>query len=289
MKRIILFLFMSVCVSCNDVRLPDPSVRLVVEAWAEDNGRPVVIVTTVVPVSSEYQELSGLQDHIARWAKVTISDGTEKTVLSGRVNRNHFPPYIYTKDTYRILPDKEYSISVEYGGEKATSSVRVPHCKPLDFIRVEAVPGKADAYRLVAGISDYSEEVDRYKFFVRREKKDSSYMSSFLGYVSDESFASSQAEVAIYNGMNLMSEELEQYFTGSDHVHVKFCVLDDVTWQYWSDYEDLTSLSRNPFFPVTSAIRSNISGGLGYFSGYGASYYEVSIPDSIAVSAVRVP
>ena len=46
MKRIILFLFMSVCVSCNDVRLPDPSVRLVVEAWAEDNGRPVVVQNT---------------------------------------------------------------------------------------------------------------------------------------------------------------------------------------------------------------------------------------------------
>lgn len=289
MKRFVLFLFMSVCISCNDVRLPDPSVRLVVEAWAEDNGRPVVIVTTVVPVSTEYKELTELQDHIVRWAKVTISDGTQETVLSGRVNRNHFPPYIYTKDTYRIQPGMEYSISVEYGGEKAVSSVRVPHRRPLDFIRVEAVPDKTDAYRLVAGISDVSEGVDRYKFFVRREKKDSSYISSFLGYVSDDSFASSQAEVAIYNGMNVMSEKFEQYFTADDHVHVKFCVLDDVTWQYWSDYEELTSLSRNPFFPVTSEIRSNVSGGLGYFSGYGASYYEVSIPDSIAVSAVRQP
>ena len=83
--------------------------------------------------------------------------------------------------------------------------------------------------------------------------------------------------------MSVLSDEFEQYFAADDYVYVKFCVLDDVTWQYWSDYEDLTSLSRNPFFPVTSSIRSNISGGLGYFSGYGASYYEVSIADSLFV------
>ena len=274
-----MFLFISVCVSCNDVRLPDPSVQLVVEAWAEDNGRPVVIVTTAVPVSTEYKDLSELQDHIVRWAKVTISDGTEETVLSGRVNRDYFPPYIYSKDTYRIHAGKEYSIKVSYGGIVASSSVRVPHPEQLDFIRVEAVPDRDDAYRLVAGIGDNSKRKGRYKFFVKRDKKDSTYMSSFLGYVNEVS----QNEVAVYNGMSVLSDEFEQYFAADDYVYVKFCVLDDVTWQYWSDYEDLTSLSRNPFFPVTSSIRSNISGGLGYFSGYGASYYEVSIADSLSV------
>ena len=266
MKRILFILILIFCASCNGVRLPQSSPQLVVEAWVEDGGRPMVIVTTAVPVSDEYSELSQLQDHIVRWAKVTISDGDQETVLSGRVDRNQYPPYAYTKDTYQIQAGKEYSITVTYANRTATSSIRVPHQKPLDFIKVESVSGKQDAYRLIAGITDQTERTDRYKFFVRRAKRDSAYMSSFLGYVSEDSFNDSHVEVPVYNAMSLLSDGFEQYFSADDYVYVKFCVLDDVTWQYWSDYEELTMLSRNPFFPVTSKIRSNISGGLGYFS-----------------------
>ena len=286
MKRILFILILIFCASCNGVRLPQSSPQLVVEAWVEDGGRPMVIVTTAVPVSDEYSELSQLQDHIVRWAKVTISDGEQETILSGRVDRNQYPPYAYTKDTYQIQAGKEYSITVTYANRTATSSIRVPHQRPLDFIKVESVPGKQDAYRLVAGITDLTERTDRYKFFVRRAKRDSAYMSSFLGYVSEDSFNDSHVEVPVYNAMSLLSDGFEQYFSADDYVYVKFCVLDDVTWQYWSDYEELTMLSRNPFFPVTSKIRSNISGGLGYFSGYGATYYEVSIADSLAAGSV---
>lgn len=273
------------CVGCDDVRLPHPVAQLVVEGWAEDGGRPVVMLTTAVPVSTEYKDLTELKEHIVRWGKVTISDGEEEVVLSGRVDRNHFPPYIYTKDTYRISPGKKYTMTASYGGEIARASVIVPHRKPLEFIRVEKVPEKGDVYRLVAGIRDNGE--DRYKFFVRREGKDSAYMSSCLGYIDGDTFSSEVEAVAVYNGISIMNETFEQYFTQDDVVDVKFCVLDDDTWQYWADYESLTSLSRNPFFPVTSKIRSNISGGFGYFSGYGATYYKVSIADSVVLGKAR--
>ncbi len=263
-----------------------PSVELVLEGWVEDGGSPVVMLTTAVPPDTEFKDLSQLKEHIVRWGKVTISDGEEEVILSGRINRDYFPPYVYSKDTYKVKPGREYVVKAHYSGRCATASVTVPYKKPLDYIYVESVPGK-EGYRIVTGISDDKESLDRYKFFVRREKKDSSYLSSFLGYVSEESFASSLEEVAVYNGTSIMSETFEQYFTAEDVVYVKFCVLDDTSWQYWSDFEELTSLSRNPFFPVSSKIRSNVDGGLGYFSGYGATYYKVSIADSIALGRVR--
>lgn len=287
MKRLLIVLFVFMCIGCDDVRLPQPTAQLVVEGWVEDGGRPVVMLTTSVPVDTEYKDLEKLKEHIVRWGKVTISDGEDEVILSGRVDRNHFPPYIYTKDTYKISPGKKYTVTAHYSGKVAMASVTVPHRKPLESIRVEKVQEKGDAYRIVAGIRNDSEEAGRYKFFVRREGKDSTYMSSFLGYIDDEAFSSEVEEVAVYNGMSIMSEGFEQYFAQDDVVYVKYCILDDVTWQYWSDYEELTSLARNPFFPVSSKIRSNVSGGLGYFSGYGATYYKVSIADSIALGKVR--
>ena len=62
---------------------------------------------------------------------------------------------------------------------------------------------------------------------------------------------------------------------GPPVVAVRFCTMDNASYQYWEDYDDVSSLSLNPFFPVTKKIRSNIKGGLGYWAGYGTSYYYI--------------
>lgn len=288
MKRlfVIFFVVMLSCCGCSEVNLPQVSQQVVIEGWVEEGGRPIVIVTTTVPVSDEYKEIDDLKEHVVRWANVRISDGEEEVVLSGRKDKNYFPPYIYSKDTYRVKAGKTYSIKVEYGGKVLTSSVKVPERKPLEYIRVERVDGKDDEFRLVAGLKDDPESRDRYKFFVKREKKDSAYLSSFLGYIDDKALNDPVEDVAIYSGMGIIADSFNQYFSPYDVVYVKFCVLDDQTWQYWSDYEDITSLSRNPFFPVSSRIRTNVEGGYGYWSGFGSTYYEVSIPDSLALGRV---
>lgn len=274
-------------VGCSEVNLPHSAPQVVMEGWVEDGSSPVVIVTTTVPVSEDYREIADLREYVVRWATVSVTDGEKETFLSGRIDRNHFPSYVYSKDTYRIRAGKTYSVNVEYGGRTLTSSVTVPRRKPLEYIRVESIGGKEDAYRLVAGLKDDPSTTDRYKFFVRREKKDSSFLSSFLGYVDDQALSESVEEIAVYRGMGIIADSFDQYFSSDDVVYVKFCTLDDQSWQYWSDFEELTSLSRNPFFPVSSKIRSNVKGGLGYLSGYGASYYKVSIPDSLAAGTVR--
>jgi hypothetical protein len=62
--------------------------------------------------------------------------------------------------------------------------------------------------------------------------------------------------------------------------------LDKESWEYWNDFEEVQSLSSNPLFPVSTDIRSNIKGGLGYWAGYGSAYYKVSIPDSLKINHV---
>ena len=74
--------------------MPADAPEIVVEGWIEDGGFPVVMVTTSVPVSSEYEKWDSLEDHLVRWAKVTVSDGENEVVLTGKMDRNYFPPYI---------------------------------------------------------------------------------------------------------------------------------------------------------------------------------------------------
>lgn len=94
----------------------------------------------------------------------------------------------------------------------------------------------------------------------------------------DDTILSDQTtEMQVYNGYNPseLSKDTPMYFQEGDRVAVRFCTMDNASYQYWEDYDDVSSLSLNPFFPVTKKIRSNIKGGLGYWAGYGTSYYYI--------------
>ena len=111
--------------------------------------------------------------------------------------------------------------------------------------------------------------------------KDSIYMSSFLGLVNDEVLSDGVNEISVYNGMSVRESDFNQYFEDDDIVYVRFSTMDEASWRYWDAFEEIQSLSRNPFFPVSNAIKSNVTGGLGYWAGYGSTYYRlpISAPD----------
>ena len=129
-------------------------------------------------------------------------------------------------------------------------------------------------------MKDDSSGKDFYKFFVKREGKDSAYMSSFRGLVNDEVLTDGVNEVSVYNGISVRESDFDQYFEEDDVVYVRFSTMDEASWIYWDGFEEIQSLSRNPFFPVSNAIRSNVTGGLGYWAGYGSTYYRLPISAS---------
>lgn len=272
--HILLSVLVLLC-GCTDLRLSETESCLVLEGWIEDGKFPVVLLSTSVPVSTEAQDLESLQNHIVRWGKVTISDGEKEVILTGGPDDRFVPPYSYTTVRMRGQAGRTYTIKAEYDGHVITSTTVIPARKELDYIRSEEVlPGK---YRLVAGLQDDPFEKNYYKFFVRRSGKDSTYMSSFLGLVNDDVLSEGVSEIGVYNGMSVRDNDFNQYFEEGDVVSVRFSTIDEESWKYWSDFEEIQSLARNPFFPVSNTIKSNVSGGLGYWAGYGSSYYTVPI------------
>ena len=84
-------------------------------------------------------------------------------------------------------------------------------------------------------------------------------------------------EIPINRGFGQLDGKNDPYFKSNDIVHIRFCTLTQKGWEYWSDFEEIQSLTQNPFFPITTDIRSNIKGGLGYWTGYGSNYYTLEI------------
>lgn len=289
MKRygIIIFL-LCLCVSgCSEVEIPLAEPDIVIEGWIEEGRHPIVIVTTSVSATSKYQDWDVLYDCIVRWARVTVSDGDESVILTGKFSKTHFPPYVYT--TSRIVGEagKTYTLTVEYEDHVEHAVTTIPGRVPLEYIKV--VETEDDAYKIVAGLKDDPETRDYYRFFTKVEGMDSTYVPSFLGLVDDALLDDRVNEIDVNSAFVANFGTVQRSpmaYLEDDVVHVRFSAMDEASFAYWSDYDDLTTLAANPFFPVHKKIRSNVSSGMGYWAGYGSSYYTVSIADSLALGRV---
>ena len=100
-RLILIFACLLLQMGCTEdsYRIEADASDIIVEGWIEEGGFPVVILSRSMPVSTDYQNVDSLSDFIVRWAKVTISDGSDSIVLTGKYDKGYFPPYIYTTST----------------------------------------------------------------------------------------------------------------------------------------------------------------------------------------------
>ena len=119
--------FLLAAVACRKQETPAPV--LVVEGWIENGAAPVVMLSESIPVVDN-QEISpsDMLERIAKWAKVTVSDGTRTEVLTGMTDPDYFPPYVFTSGRMKGEVGKTYTLTVEYKDYKATATtVRMQH------------------------------------------------------------------------------------------------------------------------------------------------------------------
>ena len=286
MRYIILLLCSFFALSCSEVRIPAAESGLVVEGWIENGRHPIVIVTTSVPTTTEYQDWNSLYEHLVRWARVTIYDGETSEILTGKYNDDYFPPYIYTTSKVRGEVGKTYWLSVEYEDMVATAVTTIPEPVELEYLKV----GETSAgYKIMAGLKDRPETKDYYRFFTMVEGVDSTYFPSLMGLIDDSVLGGGVNEVMVNGPFTTMLDDMERSpttYMPDDTVRLRISSMSESMFNYWSDYDDIVALSSNPFFPVNKKIRSNISSGMGYWAGYGSSYYRVSIADSLALGRV---
>lgn len=284
-RYLIYLIGLAFSLGCSGVEFPESAQQLVIDGWIESGKGPVVMVTTTVPVGQTIGDEEDLKEHVVIWGKVTVSDGEREVVLTGMKNDDYFPPYIYTTSAIMGEAGKSYRIEVEYGGRTATAVTTIPKEVPLENLKVRRGENSRDRYYITGTLKDNPDTKDYYKVFIKKNKKDSTYVPSFLGLINDEILNNSADEIPINNSIDNQDKSQSTLFSADDYVFVRFCTIDEASYNYWSDFDDIT-MSQNPLFPVTSRIRSNIKGGLGHWSGYGSTTYRVSIADSLALNRV---
>lgn len=257
-------------VACTDNQLGDGQSQMVVEGWIEDGEFPVVILTRTLPVSGNFVSMDNLSDYIVKWAKVTVSDGQDSVVLTGKYDDRYFPPYVYTTGRMRGRAGSTYLLTVEEDDVVAMAMTTIPKQEPQVEFKVEQRSSADSFYQITACLTDRTDSRDYYQIFSRVGRRTLQYSAAYLGSLSDVTLAA-YSEIPVYRGKSLTdSLDYTPYFEPGDSVSVKFAAIDEQSFFFWSDFTKNISLSSNLFLAPSTNISSNVSGSLGCWYGMNA-------------------
>ena len=287
MKRglicILAFILLSACNEDIDSQIEEIS-QLVVEGWIEDGGYPTVILTRTLPITKDFRDMDGLKDYLLRWAKVTISDGTDSVVLTGKYDEGYFPPYIYTTTKMKGKSGVKYQLTVEYRNYSATAITTIPSVPDYCIFKVERCSDSDTLFQIKAKFDARPSEKNFYQLFTRVGLSSKQYQASYLGSIDGMAF-NKVVEIPVYRGHQLTSDNYTPYFKLNDTVSVKLAHIDEQSYNIWNSYTNTLSLSGNMFLSTSSNMDTNISGGYGYWCGYGSITKHIVIKDSIQLQS----
>ena len=264
--------------ACEGDYMNEPRDLLVVEGWIENGSGPVVMLTKTLPISTEPHAMDDIQDYVVRFgAVVSVTDGKDTVVLTGHYAKDYYPPYVYSSSEMLGVVGKTYTLMVEYHGQSVRAKTVIPRPVPLDRITCREM--EDGRYGIVAEFRDDPASKDWYKTFVKVSGRDKVFHSAYLGLIDDDMLASHDVSLNIYpadvNGGKGLGYDL--YYNKGDEVDVMFCTTTEDIYRYWRGFEEVSSLSRNPLFPISYNLASNIQGGIGYWAGYGSRYYHLVV------------
>lgn len=276
-----MFIFTAaVAVSCTPQAVPNEP-EIVLEGWIDEGGHPIVMLHKSINFTEDFNTMEDLiEEKIIYLGKVTVSDGETSVVLTGRVDTAYLPPYSYS--SVRIMGEsgRTYRVEAEFEGKKVSAVTTIPPKALFDSISVESMPDKPGFFRLTGYLTDMKEQSDYFVVFYRY-KGEKQYRNGLHGVASDlAADTSGVLRIPIYKNMagtSLVDKDSlsTRFFRLGDTLEIKLAAIDGVSYRFWESFASLTITSTIPFLPVNENIYTNVSGGRGYWCGYGSSTYTI--------------
>lgn len=282
MKYVRLYIFLFIIFvplfsGCDDNYFAENKSSLIVEGWIEDGEYPVVMLTKSLAVSEDETSLDDLSDYMLKWAVVTVSDGEETVVLTGKYDTSYFPPYIYTTGRMRGKSGRKYKLTVQYNEYYAEAETTIPTRPLFDSLYTLPVNGSDSLVAMTACFRDDKSQKGYYQIFVKKGTLSRQYLSAYLGCLHYD-VLDEYNEVPVHAPSRFDVEDYTPYFYRGDTVSVKLARLDSLSYSFWSTFEKKAALGSNMMFPYIGNLPCNVKGGMGYWFGYGAEVKHVIVP-----------
>ena len=251
--------------------------KMVVEGWIDAGKHPVVMLHTSYSLTQSTPDTTQLIDvlaeHMVLFGKVIIFDGEDSVTLTGRVDTNYLPPYIYT--TTKIIGEvgQTYTLHATYKDFFVKSKTEIPPKASFDSIRVTE-------YGTQLNVVGYASNLEPGTPYILMARTTNQRQYKICPTGAFRATAPSMA-ITINNPIDFTGEKLmlQTLFPKTDSVGVsiKFAQVGEAEFLMWDSYI-AQNMTQGLFFMETHGnILSNIEGGNGYWCGMGASEYTLSL------------
>ncbi len=255
-------------------------------------------------------------------------NGEKETRILEQVPGLDSLPPIYTDlsyfnniDNYQFSQSgKTYFLEIQWNNKIITSQTKIPEPTPLDCLWVEKseTANKDFKYDIRAIYSDPG-DIENH-ILIRSKRKEHWRRDSIDGEIKNEN---DERLILVDAGSDVLinGESFETYFpkpneeggfpSGSynttrfksyinnngiedsvqlphDIVLVKFSQIDEASVKFWRGVVRQSTTNNNPFSEPLNLV-SNINNGLGGWTGYGASYYEIPIIKDTVIDSLYQP
>ena len=252
--------------------------KVVVEGSIENENYASVLLSISAPITGAQDTVSLLKQAI-RSALVAVSDGEIVDTLRLHLNREKIPPYEYRGRLIKGEPGKTYSLRIEYAGNIITSTTHVPEPVELDNIWFKK-KNETDTVGYI-GVSFRNKSDEFYRLSTCPYSLRDVFTLCLYGNIDSRKYAKDeQINIELNRGPTIYPENnFSTYFVVTDTLRIKFSTQPESAYKYWMSYQNEVLNAQNAMFPAFSSLESNISGGIGIWSGYGSSIYPVKLSD----------
>jgi hypothetical protein len=274
MKKIALFILVTHLISCNrdnfSKEIPLES-KIVVEGWIEEGDVSQVILMKSIPINTIIDS-STVLNQVIRAAKVTVSNGSQEEVLRLKTNPGAIPPFIYYGSSIIGESGKKYTLKISYLNNTLEAITSIPKSVSITSAKyVKKNLNDTIGYINIA-FEDPITDKNYYSIATRLSKQDSIFTPALYGNLDDANFGSSSVSLQINRGIALYPKtKFQPYFENGNIIFVKLRTTNKVSFDFWNSWQNEIINGRNPIFPSSTSLKSNIKGGLGIWAGYGQS------------------
>lgn len=252
--------------------------KIVVEGWIEQGDYAEVLLSSSIPVASVIDSVNVL-NHVIRSAKITISDGEKWEVLRVKNDKNRVPPFVYFGSSLKGEVGKKYFLKIEYLNKVLEAVTTIPKSvilKSAEYVKMD----NTDSIGYISvKFDDPVNEKNYYQIATKVFDKEPIFVPAFYGNLDDKDFKESSISRQFNRGILLFPKtNYAPYFTDGDLIYVKLRTQNKQSLDFWNSWQNEIINSKNPIYPSSTSLKSNIKGGLGIWAGYGQSTIIVKTP-----------
>jgi len=279
MKYFWSILFLAGMLACTtDIELDQSAYnrQVVVDGWIETNGFANVYVTLSSPFLSDYDSVS-IRKSFLNYARVTLSNSVSETdTLTLFRDDNFFPPFVYRSTKMKGMEGETYQIKVEVSGKVLTASTTIPKAPIITDAFMDPVTDSSCYVR--ANVRSEADEMQWLFTQARIRNLEHSFHPSRIALFDIK--PSIEKRITIYRSketsLSLLSLPTNKYsdlnycqYALNDTIDLKIGTVDDISYQVLKSLAMDKLSVDNPFVFNTAGIISNISGGIGRWTGIG--------------------